>query len=65
MSQPTDLSRTPDYFAARAAEERRIADAATDLSARAIHLEMAKRYAELAKGARESKPLKTEQPSMS
>ena len=35
------------YYAARAADERRLAMASENLSARAVHLEMAARYDEL------------------
>lgn len=49
MSQIADLSRSPDYYAARADEERRLAKSTTDLNARAIHMEMAERYAALAR----------------
>ena len=49
MSQDPDFSRHSEYFAARAIEERRMAMAAKNPHARAIHLEMAERYAEAAK----------------
>ncbi len=39
----------PDYYEARAVEERRLAMAAKDSNARAAHLEMAEKYAQLAK----------------
>ena len=48
MSQDPGLSRNPDYYSARAAEELRLAMAAEDRHVRAIHLEMADRYARLA-----------------
>lgn len=48
MAQNPKLSRSPDYYAARAVEERRLAMAAGNPKARAIHLEMAEKYAELA-----------------
>jgi hypothetical protein len=51
MSQDPELSRNPDYFAARAVEERRRAMAASDSNARAAHLELAEKYEELAKQA--------------
>jgi hypothetical protein len=51
MSQDTNLSRNPDYFAARAIEERRLAMAASDSNARAAHLELAEQYSRLAKEA--------------
>lgn len=35
------------YYAARAVDERRLAMASVDAKARAIHLEMAARYADL------------------
>ena len=50
MSQDPKLSRGPDYYSARASEERRLAMAAADPSARAAHLEMADRYAALSRG---------------
>lgn len=51
MPKNPDLVRTPDYFAARAAEERDLAQRAADEKSRAAHLEMADRYAELAGGS--------------
>lgn len=48
MPKSSDLSRCPDYYAARAVEERRLAMAAKNPDVRAIHLQMAKKYAELA-----------------
>jgi hypothetical protein len=54
MSQDPNLARSPDYYAARAVEERRLAMASGDPAVRAIHLEMAERYDELARsGGRE------------
>ena len=57
MSQDTDLSAHSDYFAERASEERRMAMASADPNVRAVHLDMAQRYSELAKGLGAS-PLK-------
>jgi hypothetical protein len=48
VPKSSDLSRNPDYYSARAVEERRLAMAAKDPQVRAIHLQMAKKYAELA-----------------
>lgn len=50
MSQDPNLSRSPDYFAARALEERRLAMASADQNVRAIHLELAEKYEQLAAG---------------
>lgn len=50
MSQDPNLSRSPDYYAARAIEERRLAMASEDENVRAIHLEMADKYDQLAAG---------------
>lgn len=50
MSQDPSLSRSPDYYAARSVEERRLAMASTDPKVRAVHLDMAERYARLAEG---------------
>ena len=50
MSQNPRLSRSPDYYAARAVEERRLAMASADQNVRAIHLEMAEKYDRLASG---------------
>ena len=50
MSQDPELSRHSEYFAARAVEERRMAMSARDEHVRAVHLEMADRYAQLAEG---------------
>ena len=55
MSQHPDLSSNPHYYAARAVEERRLAMAATDENARAIHLELAVEYERLA-GSGEAPP---------
>ncbi len=49
MSQDQDSHRDSSYFEARAVEERRMAMAASDANVRAVHLEMADRYAEAAK----------------
>jgi hypothetical protein len=48
MNRISDPGQNPDYYAARAVEERRLAMASNDPKVRAIHLEMADRYAELA-----------------
>ncbi len=48
MSHHSNYSRSPDYYAARAIEERRLAMAAKDPKVRAIHLELADSYAERA-----------------
>lgn len=53
MSQDPNLSRNPDYFAARAVEERRLAMTSADENVRAIHLEMADKYDQLAAGVAE------------
>lgn len=39
-----------DYYTARAAEERSIAETASDGCAKAVHLELARRYADLVDG---------------
>ena len=49
MSRDPNPSGSPDYYAARAIEERRLAMAAKDSNVRSIHLEMAEKYDELAK----------------
>ena len=49
MSQETKPTQNPDYYAARAVEERRLAMTAKDSTVRAIHLELAERYAILAR----------------
>lgn len=54
------MSDSASYYAARAIEERRLAMAATNPSARAAHLEMAARYAELA--GSDAVPIPSEQP---
>lgn len=48
MSQNFDPSPNPGYYAARSVEERRLAMASADPKVRAIHLELAERYAVLA-----------------
>jgi hypothetical protein len=50
MSREPNLNRSPDYYSARAIEERRLAMASTDPKVRAIHLQMANRYDVLAAG---------------
>lgn len=55
MSQNSDLSRNPDYHAARADEERQIAESSADPNTRAIHADMAERHAALAE-EKEPKP---------
>jgi hypothetical protein len=42
------MSDDPSYYAARAAEERRLAMASADKRVRRVHLEMAAKYAALA-----------------
>ena len=54
MSRNSELSRIPDYYTARAIEERRLAMASSDARARAIHLELAEKYDGLAHGRGES-----------
>jgi hypothetical protein len=54
MPQDPNPSRNPDYYSVRSTEERRLAMATTDAKARAIHLEMAERYAALARGVGEA-----------
>ena len=44
MPQDPKLRRGPDYYAARAVEERRLAMAAKEDTVRRVHLEMAERY---------------------
>lgn len=44
--------RDQDYFTARESQERRLADRATDRSARRIHLILAARYATLTQDQR-------------
>jgi len=48
MPQDPNLSRHPNYFTARANEERRLAMASKDPYVRAVHLEMAERYMQIA-----------------
>lgn len=50
------MSDQPSYFAARAIEERRIAMSSADPKVRAIHLEMAAKYALLAGANPEEAP---------
>ena len=59
MSQDSDFSRHSEYFETRAIEERRMAMATKNPYARAIHLEMAERYAAAAKGG-ETTPVQPE-----
>lgn len=49
MSQNPNLTRAPGYHAARAEEERKLAESTNDPSARAAHEQMAEKYARLAK----------------
>jgi len=49
MSQHSNHTPSPDYYAARSVEERRLAMATDDPRVRAIHLELAERYAVLAR----------------
>jgi len=56
MSQENNRTPSPDYFAARAVEERRLAMATTDARARAAHLELAERYAVLARSGDYDQP---------
>jgi hypothetical protein len=53
MSQNPNLIRNPDYHSARAAEERRLAEAAADPNARAAHERLAEQYERLARGGAE------------
>ena len=53
MSQDSNLTRAPGYHAARAEEERKLADSTDDANARAAHLEMAEKYARLAEAEAE------------
>lgn len=53
MSQDSNLTRAPGYHAARAEEERKLADSTDDANARAAHLEMAVKYASLAEAEAE------------
>jgi hypothetical protein len=59
MSQDPNLSRDPGYHAARADEERKLADSTGDANARAAHEEMAEKYASRAEA--EAEPV-TEKP---
>jgi hypothetical protein len=52
MTRFSDSDQNPDYYAARAVEERRLAMASNDPNVRAIHLEMADLYAERANAGR-------------
>ena len=62
MSQDSNLSRNPDYFAARAVEERRLAMASADPKVRAIHIELAEKYDQLAQsGGQDPKQVVGEQ----
>jgi hypothetical protein len=49
MSKDPNLNLSPDYYSARAIEERRLAMSSKDQKVRAIHLQMADKYSELAK----------------
>lgn len=53
MSQDPNLARAPGYNAARAEEERKLADSTADANARAAHQEMAEKYASLAEAEAE------------
>ena len=58
MSRDPNPSGSPDYYAARAIEERRLAMAAKDSKVRSIHLEMAEKYDEFAaRGAQPSQAM--------
>jgi len=48
------MDKHHSYFVRRAAEERSAADRATDDAARGAHLEMARRYGELAGPAQQA-----------
>jgi hypothetical protein len=48
MSEHPPLNDNATYYAARAIEARRLAMAAKDPHARAVHVEMAEKYAQLA-----------------
>ena len=62
MSRDPNPSGSPDYYAARAIEERRLAMAAKDSNVRSIHLEMAEKYDELAaRGAQPSQSMEDQQ----
>lgn len=51
MSQNPNLARTPDYYSARAEEERRLAEAAGDANARGAHAALAEHYEQLSRAA--------------
>lgn len=51
------------YYSKRAAEERAIAESATDSCAKAVHVELAERYETLAAGKQLSRIGKIERPS--
>jgi hypothetical protein len=53
VQEELSVSDNNSYFAARAVEERRMAMASKDPIVRAVHLEMADRYAALAKSTGE------------
>jgi len=53
VSQDSNLTRAPGYHAARAEEERKLAEATDDANARAAHLEMSVKYASLAEAEAE------------
>jgi hypothetical protein len=57
MAQNPDLARNPDYFSARAVEERQLAAGARDPKARAAHLQLAEKYSELADAMRATQPI--------
>lgn len=54
------MSSNHSYYVARAVEERRLAMASADRRARAIHLEMAAKYEELA-GANDAAEVPSDQ----
>jgi hypothetical protein len=51
MPQNRNLIRSPDYYSARAAEERRLAETAADPNARAAHERLAEQYGRLSRTA--------------
>jgi len=57
MPQNPDLSRNPDYFNARAAEEYQLAAGARDPKAHVAHLQLAEKYSELADAMRAIQPV--------
>ena len=57
MSRDPASPKDSNYYAARALEERRLAMAAKNPNARAAHLELAQRYAELAEQGDREPPL--------